>query len=419
MKTNIKNLFVTFILLHLSFFSAFSMRISEISPACCSVEDFNSFKSTLLKEQIAGIESVGAHKVDVTTSYGRISVTEPVLQELFFSYALLRTKDIHQYGFVRYIHPEVEEYSRYVHSVNVWALLRLCNASIEEQIAGLLHDVSHTAFSHVGDYVYAGKAQEGKAYQDFIHKNFLQEMGVEDILKRHNYKLEDLDQAFHMLEQRSPHLCADRIEYTLYAGKLNIDPEANKPFLSNSDVESIVWSLHFDTQTRRWYFDSIQKAYKFARVSLYTTEHVVGAAWNHIVYNWMADAVIEAFKCGELSEHSFKYSYDKEIWNTLRLSKNPIISQSIEKIMTYPTCFKLCSEKEDCDCIVHTKFRGINPLVRVEGRNGTTSYKLLTEVHSAYKKEYIRVEKLIKNGWRVKFIGKCAQEPQNIRDVIS
>ena len=46
--------------------------------------------------------------------------------------------------------------TRFDHSVGVMLLVRRLGGSLEEQIAALLHDVSHTAFSHVIDYVVDG-----------------------------------------------------------------------------------------------------------------------------------------------------------------------------------------------------------------------------------------------------------------------
>src|SRR5579862_5825782 len=80
----------------------------------------------------------------VATPYGNFNVHEPVLLELFDSPALVRLKGVRQYGVTYYA--DKKEYNRYEHSVGVWAILRRFNARLEEQIAGLLHDVSHTVF---------------------------------------------------------------------------------------------------------------------------------------------------------------------------------------------------------------------------------------------------------------------------------
>src|SRR5271170_653561 len=90
----------------------------------------------------------------VETDYGTFVVTEPVLLELFDSESLARLKKIHQYGVNYFVKKGSPWYSRYEHSVGVWALLRRFGASLEEQVAGLLHDLSHTVFSHVGDLVF-------------------------------------------------------------------------------------------------------------------------------------------------------------------------------------------------------------------------------------------------------------------------
>ncbi len=152
----------------------------------------------------------------IKTFYGPIEVEEPVLIELIDSPIFQRLKHIHQYGVSFYTtHPE--EYNRYDHSIGVFALLRAKGASLEEQIAGLLHDVSHTAFSHVGDWVF-GKENQEKAYQDNIHLTFLASSGLGEILKRHHFSIEQMlpkEELYPALENNLPNLCADRIDYNI------------------------------------------------------------------------------------------------------------------------------------------------------------------------------------------------------------
>jgi len=85
-----------------------------------------------------------------------------------------------------------------------------------EQIAGLLHDVSHTAFSHVGDYVF-GNADED--YHEKVFAEVLCKSEVPGVLLKYGYNVSQiLHGTFDILEQPLPALCADRLDYTLRDG---------------------------------------------------------------------------------------------------------------------------------------------------------------------------------------------------------
>ncbi|MEK6850278.1 MAG: HD domain-containing protein [Nanoarchaeota archaeon] len=146
--------------------------------------------------------------------YGEEVIEEKVLIEIINSKEIQRLKGISQAGLPeKYYGKKV--FSRYEHSVGVLILLRRLKASIEEQIAGLIHDVSHTAFSHLVDWVVGDPSKED--YQDSIFKETLQKSSITGILKRNgfNYKLfYDLTK-FSLLERPAPQLCADRIDYAL------------------------------------------------------------------------------------------------------------------------------------------------------------------------------------------------------------
>ena len=119
----------------------------------------------------------------IETFYGTVEVEEPVLLDLIDSAAFQRLKEIHQYG-VSYYTTHKEEFTRYSHSLGVFHLLRASNRPLNEQIAGLLHDVSHTAFSHVGDWVF-NKEHHETDYQNSIHEDFLEIRGLSKILRKH------------------------------------------------------------------------------------------------------------------------------------------------------------------------------------------------------------------------------------------
>lgn len=146
--------------------------------------------------------------------YGSFKIKEPVLIELINSPSLQRLKRIEQFGLPKklYLFPG---FTRFEHSIGVMLLLRKLNASLEEQIAGLLHDVSHTAFSHLVDWVWGNPEKED--FQDKILKKFILSSEIPNILSKYKLNLKKIIniKKFKLLERKSPELCADRVDYGL------------------------------------------------------------------------------------------------------------------------------------------------------------------------------------------------------------
>ncbi|MED2866526.1 HD domain-containing protein [Bacillus thuringiensis] len=145
--------------------------------------------------------------------YGKFEV-DAVLEELFLSKPMQRLKGIHQAG-ASYLMNEKWNVTRFEHSVGVMLLVKKLGGSVEEQIAGLLHDVSHTAFSHVIDYVFDN---ENESYHEEIFSSVVKNSEIPAILARHGYNYEDIlldDLKWTLLERSAPELCADRVDYTL------------------------------------------------------------------------------------------------------------------------------------------------------------------------------------------------------------
>jgi HD superfamily phosphohydrolase len=97
------------------------------------------------------------HARIVETFLGPVEENNPVVLKLLDSKAIQRLKLIDQSGPTAYFLKNFRRFSRYDHSLGVYALLKRYNASQEEQIAGLLHDASHTAFSHIGDWIFSNR----------------------------------------------------------------------------------------------------------------------------------------------------------------------------------------------------------------------------------------------------------------------
>ncbi|WP_374720807.1 HD domain-containing protein [Peribacillus tepidiphilus] len=145
--------------------------------------------------------------------YGEFTI-DGVLEELILSSPVQRLKGVYQGG-ASYFVNEKWNVTRFEHSVGVMLLIKQLGGSIEEQIAGLLHDVSHTAFSHVIDFVLENKKED---YHENIYHQVILDSEIPRILESYGYHYKDIlldDSKWKLLEQLAPELCADRVDYTL------------------------------------------------------------------------------------------------------------------------------------------------------------------------------------------------------------
>ncbi len=325
----------------------------------------------------------------IETFYGILQVEEPVLLELIESKPMQRLKEVHQYG-ISFYTTHKEEYSRFDHSLGVFAILRMKGSSLEEQIAGLLHDVSHTAFSHVGEYVFCAEPEES-CYQDDIHAWFLEKYGLGAILKKHGYAIEKVlpkRELFPALEQELPNLCADRIEY-------NLQGAFHRGFLSKEEAIEIVKDLQFIEG--RWISTKPDLIKKMVRFSIYMTKNCWGSARNYLESKWLGEAISRALHLRKFSRDEILFGVDDDIWSRLQQIGDPIIQNRFHRVMHASQYFSLV-EKEKADLHPKMKFRGIDPWIKKGER-----IERLSVLDAEIFKEYHKVKKEMAEGWAIKF----------------
>lgn len=190
--------------------------------------------------------------------YGQVQINEPVILELINSYELQRLKEIDQAGYFEPYHPGTK-HTRFEHSVGVYLLLQKYDAPIEEQIAGLIHDVSHSAFSHAVDYALAEGTEKEQSHQDNYFAEYVLNSGIPQILKKYGFDVKFIidETNFPLLENQLPDICADRIDYSL-RGLL-----AYK-IIGLEKVEDILGNLK--VQDRKWLFDDFDSGYEYAKL---------------------------------------------------------------------------------------------------------------------------------------------------------
>lgn len=321
------------------------------------------------------------HAEQIQTIYGSFEIDEPVLIELIHSKAFERLKKIHQYGVVHYIHSMRVDYNRHEHSLGVLVLLRKFGASLKEQIAGLLHDVSHTVFSHVGDHVAAQLQgvmidQNAEAYQDDMHCWYLSQTDVAPILKKYGYTVDDINHKggnFAMLERSLPDICADRLEYQLFGAYA-------ERLMEQEDVQRMVAAITYSRD--KWVFTDQLQAKLFARNSIKLCLDIFGSYWNAGSYEQTAFALIRAVQLGLLSMQDIHFGTDDDIWQKLHAMKDPVIKLAVGRAACAKDIYEQTDDKNP-DLIYKPKFRGIDPWVQTDD-----GIYLLSEIDTEFAQEF-------------------------------
>jgi len=288
--------------------------------------------------------------------YGEVEISEPVLLEIINSSTFQRLKDIDQYGYSMPFFQEHHQLSRFEHSVGVCLLLKKYSAPIEEQIAGLIHDVSHSAFSHVIDYVLDAGSQKTHDHQDNIFEDFVKKSEIPAILSKYNFDLNYIldDDNFPLKENNLPDLCADRIDYSLRDACVFGEIENAEYFINNLVVEN-----------KKWIFKNFESAKKHAELFY----RLNNKYWAGLVSNVMFKAVSDYLKYSLLKNYISKvdlYTTDKIV-----LAK---ISPFHEKDKHLQLLFDRMSNKiffkddpKDFEREVFCKSRVVDPLCKHNG----------------------------------------------------
>jgi hypothetical protein len=335
--------------------------------------------------------SVGAQLVDVRpeltlkTLYGTITITEPVLIECIQSAPFQRLKDLRQYGVMCHARENEPEYTRYQHSLGVYFIAQKYGAPLEEQLAALWHDASHTAFSHVGDRLFKSNFLTGKcSYQDEIHEYYLNHVGITQILEKYGYAHAcSAENKEHQtcLDQPLPGLCADRIEYNLAGGYID-------GMIDRAGVDFVLEHLHYEN--REWFFDCVEAARRFGLISIKLSETRWGAPWSAFIDHSGADALKRACELKIITYDDVHYSTDDLVWNKLAASDDTEIKEALHRITHYRDHFK---PTESGTFHLRGKFSGTDPLVKTE-----EGLVRLSTLDAEYKAEYDRVKAWVTKG---------------------
>lgn len=301
--------------------------------------------------------------------YGVFEIEEPVILELLKSPPLLRLKNISQFGLPDkyYSFFNVRGYSRFEHSVGVMVLLRKLGASLEEQVAGLLHDVSHFPFSHVADWVFADGKEGNEDFHHSLTGEFVKDGKISEILSKHGFSLERIfeEQNFSLLEKEAPDLCADRIDYSIRQIKHWFRPSVVEPSING-----------FTNYHGEIIFSNKQAAKMFSKSFLNLQTKFWGGYESVKRYHLFSKALKIAMEEGLLQRKDF-FENEKHILKILEKSKVKEIDQILE-ILSNKRLKRQIKENGEK---VFKKFRFVDPKVLVKG-----NLLRLSDLDSSFKK---------------------------------
>lgn len=323
--------------------------------------------------------------------YGPFEIAEPVLLDLMQSAAMRRLRDVLQHGISGLV-GVTAPITRYDHSLGAMLLVRHLGGALEEQVAALIHDVSHTAFSHVIDYVVG--QHDDQSYHEAIRADFIAGSDLPETLARHGLDWRAFlhEEDFGLLEQPAPALCADRLDYFFRdAVPLGL---ATVSEVRNALAHLTVWDGRIvvdDVGAARWIADTFIAA--------------DDASWANLgevgLYELTAQAIKAGLRAGAIGERDF-LGTDAELWAALAASDDPEVCRLLPLVSA---ATEFVWDEADPTWWVSTKIRTVDPAVRANG--AVRPLSALDPDFAARRQAYIDRKQ---GRWPIRMVGQTSME---------
>lgn len=321
--------------------------------------------------------------------YGQFTITEPVLVELLRSPAVARLAGVNQHGIsglLRFTPPV----SRMEHSVGAFLLVRLVGGAVDEQVAGLLHDISHTAMSHVVDFA-LGAPGEGSFHEVHKMRYVMNMTQIPDILTRHGFAdLNPLEEVLYpLVEQDAPHLCADRLDYGLRDA-------VGFGHLSLEDARRVLQSLKaFPSPShpkRILVLQDPQLALALSRAYMTCDKDVWGNTAHGDIYIRTANLMKALIKSGSVGENELWSLSDDDFWARMRQAADAEGQKAMNRLET-----EGLPDEKGLPLPRNAKVRTIDPDIQLSSTSAEQPLPLSVVLpeYAVEKQEYIKVRRAL------------------------
>jgi hypothetical protein len=282
--------------------------------------------------------------------YGEIEIKNQLIIDLIESAPMQRLKKVSQDGAPHYIQP-VRDVTRFEHSIGVWYLTKKYDRPLNEQVAALLHDIPHTAFSHVVDFVMKSKKHD---YHDQFMKQIVEKSEIPEILGKHDMKVKDIlgSEEFPLLENDLPDLSVDRWDYFMRDGRC-------MGYLPQSLIDQFLQDVKINDDV--FYFTDKHLAATFTILFANFSRLIWLDPTSHGAFFLLANAISAALR-KELIREEDLFLNDEELWDKLRNFSDHEINSYLDRLV--PNKEFVYTEKMRAEFYGPNKPRVIDPYVQ-------------------------------------------------------
>lgn len=311
--------------------------------------------------------------------YGKHTISEPVIAELLRSPAVLRLEGIGLHGQTDLL-GITHTVTRLEHSIGASLLVRKVGASVADQVAGLLHDISHTVLSHDVD---GALSKPGESFHETQKSRYILTTELPQILIKYGFTdLKPFDEELYpLVEMPAPHLCADRLDYSLRDavafGKLTIE-DARRVY------DSLTAFPEPSSSRRLLVLQDVDLALTYARAYMECDRNVWCNPAHAVMSRKIGQLIGDLVKRGALQERVLWSRSDREFWELL---KSRVDSQGLE-IIKY---IEKGPHAEDYLRLPRgTKIRTVDPDILLPKAEQPSPLSVLKPEFAEERQEYIR-----------------------------
>jgi len=248
---------------------------------------------------------------------------------------------------------------------------------LEAQASALLHDVAHTALSHVVDGAFGYVVHE-EDKMEFLNKTEVPAIlrrhfeSAEDVLEEHNYPLLELD---------APAVCADRLDY-------GIRDSYAFGFLTLEEARGIAKDLRVSSEGR-FAFASVKWAKCLSIAYMKSDEYAWSNPRHGVLYEYAADTIKYAYSQGLLKKQDLWIGGDELFWKTMVRSPDGEIARLASKVTAEVDVVEIANNDDMAAEDTYSqepKVRTIDPDVLL-GDHSDVEFKTLSQIDEDYYRQ--------------------------------